>query len=367
MMKSIQKLVLLCVLGIMSLTSCGVAYEETQPIRKPITITVFASGTLEARNQYELTARADGYLDKLFFEEDQQVAQGQLLAVIDNRQNLLNAQRSESLYQIAKSNSDKNAPLLVQAKNTVNLSYEQMLQDSLIASKYQVLSEARAVAQVEYQDKHLKYKSSLKEYQNALQQYEWQKKTAEEQLVINESQKEVNQTLSSYNQLRAVNTGKVFRKLKEEGDFVHQGEAIAIMGDASRLFARVEIDEQSIGKIEVGQDALIELNTEKGRTYRAKVAEILPTFDESSQSFTAKLAFSEPVAFSILNTQLQANIIIETVDDALLIPRRFLGYGDEVMLKGEQEPSVIETKIVSSKWVQVTSGLDETDVILTRK
>ncbi|MEM7509536.1 MAG: HlyD family efflux transporter periplasmic adaptor subunit [Bacteroidota bacterium] len=127
------------------------------------------------------------------------------------------------------------------------------------------------------------------------------------------------------------------------------------------------IDEQSISKIEVGQEALIELNTEKGRTYRAKVDEILPTFDESSQSFTAKLAFSEPIAFTILNTQLQANIIIETVDDALLIPRRFLGYGDEVMLKGEQEPSVIETKIVSSKWVQVTSGLNETDVILTRK
>ncbi len=366
-MKSIQKLLLLCGVGIMSLPSCGVAYEETQPIRKPITITVFASGTLEARNQYELTARADGYLDRIFFEENEEVAEGQLLAVIDNRQNLLEAERSERLYQIAKSNANQNAPLLVQAKNTVSLSYEQMLQDSLMATKYQVLSEAKAVAAVEYEHKHLKYKSSLKEYQNALQQYEWQKKAAEEQLVINKSQKEVNQTLSSYNQLRAVSNAKVFRKLKEEGDFVRQGETIAIMGDASRLFARVEIDEQSISKIAVGQEALIELNTEKGKSYQAKVVEILPTFDESSQSFTAKLAFSEPIAFSILNTQLQANIIIDEVDEALLIPRRFLGYGDEVMLKGEQEPRVIETKIVSSKWVQVTSGLDEKDIILTRK
>jgi len=38
--------------------------EETTPIRKDVTETVFASGVLEANNTYSLTAQTDGYLSK---------------------------------------------------------------------------------------------------------------------------------------------------------------------------------------------------------------------------------------------------------------------------------------------------------------
>ncbi|MEM9833648.1 MAG: HlyD family efflux transporter periplasmic adaptor subunit [Bacteroidota bacterium] len=348
-------------------TSCGKSYEETQPIREDITITVFAPGTLEAEDSYELTARADGYIEEILFEENDLVTKGQLLAVIDNKQNQVNAQSSETLYRIAASNAAPDAPKLAQARNTVALAQQQMKQDSTIVVRYKVLKEAKAIAAMEYENKFLQYQDTKKEYENAVQQYELQKKQAEEQLVINRSQKEINQTLSSYNRLEAVQAGKVYSKLKEAGDFVHQGEAIARIGDAQELYARVNIDEQSISKVHMGQEALIKLNINETKEYRGKISEILPTFSESSQSFIAKITFTDSLDFDIINTQLQANIIIETAENVLLIPRRFLGYGSEVTLKGEDEPTKVHTKVVSSQWVQVVSGLDENDVIVTQK
>ena len=55
------------VIGIVFLQSCGKKSEETKPIRKDITKTVFASGILEAKNTYNLTAQADGYLVAINF------------------------------------------------------------------------------------------------------------------------------------------------------------------------------------------------------------------------------------------------------------------------------------------------------------
>jgi multidrug efflux pump subunit AcrA (membrane-fusion protein) len=164
-----------------------------------------------------------------------------------------------------------------------------------------------------------------------------------------------------------VKAGKVYRKYKEVGDFVRQGESIALIGDPKELYARVSIDEQSIDQVKVGQEALIELNINEKKQYQGKVSEILPAFDDTSQSFVAKITFSDTLDFGIINTQLQANIIVETLENALLIPRRFLGYGQEVLVKGEEEPTKVETKIVSSKWVHVVSRLDENTVIVAQK
>lgn len=346
--------------------SCGRSYEETHPIRKDITEMVFASGVLEAKGSYELKAQADGYIREVFFNENDLVKEGQLLAVIDNEQNRLNAQSAEVLYEIAKANTAPNAPQLIQAKNSVELAKAQMKQDSLTVLRYRTLSEANAIAKVEYEDALLKYENARIAYENAIKEYQLQKNQAEQQLVINKTQKNINQTLSAYNELNAVKAGKVYRKLKQEGDFVQRGEAIALIGDPEEMYAKVNIDEQSIGKIEVGQKTIIQLNTDKEKHYLGSVTEILPTFDESTQSFTAKIGFKEPLNFKIANTQLQANIMVDSVKNALLIPRKFLGYGNEVLIKGENQPTQVKTGIVSTDWVEVQEGIDENTVIVAQ-
>src|ERR1700758_2301458 len=97
------------------LNSCGKKTSETNPIRKDITETVFASGVLVPENQYNVTAQNEGYIIALNFIEGDTVKEGSVLAVIDNKQNNFNAQSANALLSIAGTNASPNAPALKQA------------------------------------------------------------------------------------------------------------------------------------------------------------------------------------------------------------------------------------------------------------
>lgn len=339
--------------------------EETKPIRKDVTETVFASGVLEAEGTYSLTAQNDGYLVVVNFKENDIIQAGDVLAVIDNKQNLFNTKSADALYQIAKNNTNPNAPSLVQAKNSSAIARQKMELDSVQMARYQRLLKANSIAKAEYENVLLQYQTSKANYENTLENYKQQKQQAGEQLIINEGQKDVNNILSSFNQIKAVFTGKVYRKLKQRGDFVRKGDIIATIGDANVIYAKVNIDESNIGKIKLGQEAVIQLNTNKEKTFKGKVAEIAPSFDEATQSFTCKIFFTDTLDFKVINTQLQSNIVIGVNKNALLIPRNYLAYGNLVTVKGQEKPVKVSTKFVSSEWVQIETGIDENTTIIT--
>jgi len=360
-----KRLTVICMIVIGLMSSCGKKYQETKPIRKDVTETVFASGELEANETYNLTAQSDGYVIEISFKENDIVKEGQILAEIDNKQNLYNTESAKVLYEIAESNTNPNSPLLIQAKNSADRAKSKMDYDAGQEKRYKTLLEANSISKAEYERMEIQYQNSKTEYLNALENYNVQKQNAEQQLVINKAQKNVNAFLSGFNQIKAIKAGRVYKKYKHEGDFVRKGDVIATIGDADFIYAKVSVDEGSIAKIKVGQKAIIQLNTNKEKTYNGEVAEILPTFDESTQSFICKVYFADSLDFKIANTQLQANIIVGTTKNALLIPRNFLGYGNEVTVKDNKNPVKLEIKFVSSEWVQVLSGIDENTVLIT--
>lgn len=108
------KLIIPISINLFLLSACGKKTEETKPVRKDITETVFASGILVPENQYNLTAQSDGYLINLNFEEGDIVKTGDLLAVIDNKTYDINSQGATLLLEIAKTNASPNAPILKQ-------------------------------------------------------------------------------------------------------------------------------------------------------------------------------------------------------------------------------------------------------------
>ncbi|TAF67185.1 MAG: HlyD family efflux transporter periplasmic adaptor subunit, partial [Flavobacterium sp.] len=334
---------------------------------KDITETVFASGSLEAHQTYQLVAQSDGYLIVINFKENDIVSQGQVLAVIDNKQNEINQQSANALYNIAQQNLQPNSPQLAQAKIIMENAQQKMNFDKEQVQRLKKLWEANSIAKIDYETAELKFQNSKAELEQATENYNFIKQQAEQQVVINRAQQSANTVLLNYNQIKAIYTGRVYKRFKEKGDFVRAGEVIATIGDADFIYAKVSIDESSISEIKVGQEAIIQLNTNKKKNYKGKVAEILPSFNEQTQSFICKIYFTDKLDFNIVNTQLQANIITHKSKNALLIPRNYLQYGNVVTLKGEKDPIKIETKFISSEWVQVLSGIDENSIIITNK
>lgn len=365
-MKNIKNFsIIIAAIGLLS--SCGKRVQETNPIRKDVTETVFASGNLEANQTYQLVAQSDGYLVELNFKENDIVNLGQVLAVIDNKQNEINKESANALYNIAQQNLQPDSPQLNQAKIAMDNAMQKMEFDEEQSTRLKKLWESNSISKVDFETAELKFKSSKAEFEKATENYNLIKQQAEQQIIINKAQKNANAVLLDFNQIRAVYSGKVYQRYKEKGDFVRKGDVIATIGDSEFIYAKVSIDESSISQVKVGQEAIIQLNTNKEKTYKGKVAEILPAFDEQTQSFLCKIHFTDSLDFNMINTQLQVNIITGTSQNALLIPRNYLQYGNLVTIKGEKDPIKIETKFVSSEWVQVLSGIDEHTVIITDK
>jgi len=356
---------LICLLLISAgISSCGKKTEETKPIRKDITATVFASGILEPEDEYNLTAQSEGYIVELKFEEGDTVKKDEVIAVIDNKTNTVNAAGSENLFGIVAQNSGPEGPALKQAEQNVQILKERSGQDSIQLGRYKKLMETNSISKLELENVKLAYETSKTNYLNAAQNYRLQKQQVDQQLVSQKLQRDVSSVSNENNQVKAILRGKIYKKMKQLGDYVRRGDVIAVIGSAETLFTKLSIDETNISKIRVGQSAVIQLNTNKEKNYKGVVKEIYSSFDDQTQSFYCKVYFTDRLDFKISGTQVQANIIVGEKKNTLVIPRNFLGYGNKVTIKGKGETTV-EPGFVSGDWVEIKKGLDENTTLVT--
>jgi HlyD family secretion protein len=351
-------------LSVLLFASCGKKTNETTPVRKDISEAVFASGILEPENKYNVIAQSEGYITDLKFDNGDMVKAGQVLAMIDNKANEINALSSEHLLGLAGQNASPEGPTLKQAQSSLQLLKIKSEQDSVQYLRYQKLFETNSVSKLELENTKLAYENSRTNYNNASQNYRFLKQQTEQQLVLQRSQRDVNSVTGSYNEIRSVLAGKVYKKFKNIGEYVRRGDVIAMIGNADTLHANLNVDENNITKIRIGQEVLIQLNVNSGKTYKAKISEIVPSFDEATQSFICKAHFTDQLDFNIAGTQLQANIIVAEKKNALVIPKLFLGYGNKVKTKSKGEVT-IQPGFISGEWVEVLGGLEENETIIS--
>lgn len=360
-MKTIIPLLLLT-----TLFSCGES-KEIQPITQDIKELVFASGQLEWDNSYNLTAQTDGVIQNTNFEVGNVVSKGKVLATIDNPINQINSEVAQEQLVISNQNVSVNAPALQQMEQNIQIAESKYLQDKKNAERYERLNQNNIGSKVEYENAQLTAKNALLNWNGLKKQYALLLQQAKQQQITTKGQLKNNQVLKNYNSIVAVESGTVIKKFKNNGDYVKKGDVIAIIGDQQKVEAVLNVDENSIGKVKLGQTVFVKLNTNKNVVYNGKVTEILSAFDTQSQSFICKVTFDEVLANPLFGTQLEANIFIAEKKNALLIPRNYLGFGNKVNVKGQDESVIIKTGIISTEYVEVLDGIDKNMVLLPLK
>lgn len=346
----------------MAMVSCGKKTITTQPERKDITELVFATGVLKADNEYSLTAQSEGYITAIYFEEGDEFRAGKTMAVIDNKQAVVNATQSDKLLKIAKTNATESSPLFQQVKANVAAAREKIKQDEQQVERYGKLYESNSIAKVEYENMQLNLSNSAAALKVLEEQYNNLQIQANQQVEIQKQQSGVNNSIVVYNRVVTVVGGKVYKKRKELGDYVRKGDVIADIGNPAKIYAYLSIDESNISKIKINQPVIIQFNTHKDTNYDGVVTEIYPAFDEQTQSFYCRAEFTKEPGFKISGTQLQGNIIIGNKKNILVIPRKYLKYGNKVKIKGEGD-IIVETGFISNDWVEILKGLDENTII----
>ncbi len=357
----------LIIIGLVfSVFSCS-NHEEIQPIRKDISELVFASGELSWDDAYNITAQTDGVLTDVNFEIGDQISKGKKLAFIDNPSNRINKKSAKEQLLISNENVNLSAPNLQQMLQNIQIAENKYEQDKIQLERYQRLFANQSIAKIELENVELTAKNSLANLKALQKQLAFLKQQAKQQQIVSQGQAENFDVLENYNQLRATEVGTVIKKFKSAGDFVKKGDVIATVANQNKMEAILNVDENNIEKIKLGQKVFIQLNSNKKKIYQGKISEILAAFDIQSQSFLCKVKFDETMNTSLFGVQLEANVLIGKKSNVILIPRSYVGFGNTVRLKGKDEPHKIKTGIVSTEYVEVVSGLTLSDVLLPLK
>ena len=357
---------LFLLLTLSTLVSCGTK-EEGKPVVQDIKELVFASGELEWDNSYNLTAQTDGILINATFDVGNKVTENQIIASIDNKTNENNTASAKDLVVISKENLTENAPALQQLQQNIKFAESKYQQDKTQAERYKRLYNSQSIAKVEYENIQLAAENSLSQLNALKKQYQQVLQQSKQNYINTENQLKNNQVVLGYNKLVVPQKGTIIKKLKFSGDYVKKGDVIAVIADENKVEGVLNVDENSIGKVKIGQTVFVQLNTNKNEVYNAKVSEILAAFDEQTQSFICKVIFEKPLNTSLYGTQLEANILVGEKKNALLIPRNFLGFGNKVMIKGKDEAIIVKTGIVSTEYVEILDGITKEDVLLPLK
>lgn len=357
----------LIIIGLVfSVFSCS-NREEIQPIRKDISELVFASGELSWDDAYNITAQTDGVLTDVNFEIGDQISKGKKLAFIDNPSNRINKKSAQEQLLISNENVNLSAPNLQQMLQNIQIAENKYEQDKIQLERYQRLFANQSIAKIELENVELTAKNSLANLKALQKQLAFLKQQAKQQQILSKGQAENFDVLENYNQLRATEAGTVIKKFKSAGDFVKKGDVIATVANQNKMEAILNVDENNIEKIKLGQKVFIQLNSNKKKIYQGKISEILAAFDIQSQSFLCKVKFDETINTSLFGVQLEANVLIGKKSNVILIPRSYVGFGNTVRLKGKDEVHKIKTGIVSTEYVEVVSGLTLSDVLLPLK
>lgn len=351
---------IILVVGIL-FAACKKQPEKAKPTLERITESVYASGIIKSKNQYQVFSTVGGLIQTILVKEGDLVKKGDPLFVLQSETSKLNAENAQLSADFANINAKSEQ--LNELKGVIETTKSKMLSDSLLLLRQRGLWAQQIGSKVELEQRELAFTSAVNNYEAAVLRY----KTLQKQLKFTDAQSKkllsISKNMAQDYTIRSQTDGRVYNITKEVGEIVNAQSPVAIIGDAEQFVTELQIDENDIARIKNEQRVLLTLDSYKGQVFEAKISKIDPIMNERSRTFTVVAEFTKkpPVLYPNLSTE--ANIVILTKEKALTIPRSFLIQDSLVMLENKQTRKV-ETGLKDYLKVEILSGLSTDETIL---
>ncbi len=166
-------------------------------------------------------------------------------------------------------------------------------------------------------------------------------------------------------------TGTVMHIGAREGQYVTPKDELYLIADLSRVWVYVDVYEDELPWVKVGDPAEMRVRAVPGRVFQGKVTFIYPMMNERSRTNRVRLEFDnregllKPGLFADVRLQAGAR------EGVLVIPTEAVVRSGEreqvfvVRAPGKFEPREVRLGVESEGWVEVLEGLSEGDEIVT--
>jgi len=354
-----MKQLLTALLALVLLLSCKKSPEKTQPLQEKITESVYASGIVKSRNQYQVFSAANGLVKQVFVTEGDLVKKGDPILRLSDNTARLNTENARLAKEYAAANADK----LNQSKIDIDLANARLDNETTLLQKQRSLWQQGIGSQNELDQRELAHANAVNAYNAAKLRYTDLQKQLNFQLRQSQKNLQLSTTVAGDFTVKSEVNGKVYDVLKEVGEMVNIQTPVAIIGDATGFMLELQVDEYDIIRVRLGQKLLLSMDSYKGQVFEAKVDKIDPIMNAQSKSFTVEASFINPPPTLYPNLTAEANIIIQVKDRALTIPRNYLMDSNYVLL-ATKEKRKVTTGLKDYQKVEIVSGLTANDIIL---
>jgi len=337
------------------------------PVRKDIVETVYASGKVMADSEYTVYALSPGTIVKKLVKEGDAVKKGQLLYVINNSAPAARLDAANITYEKAQENVSSRSRILSDLKLALQNTNIKFSNDSLQYFRLKSLWTQNVGTKSALDNAETQYRMSLNEKKSAQEKY--YSTVNDLNISLKNAQSSVataRYDLNNY-MIRSESNGTIYQMMKEKGEAVRANEAVVLIGKSSDRLIRLSVDQQDINLVRPGQQILLKTDATGDKIYNAKVVRVYPTMNEADQTFRVEAAFTGKNIQPYIHTSVEANIVIQKIKQALVIPVKSILNGDSVKVKdgGKIRAVPVKIGIRTLDEAEVLDGLNEHSEVVT--
>ncbi|MCL6505439.1 MAG: efflux RND transporter periplasmic adaptor subunit [Bryobacteraceae bacterium] len=314
-----------------------VTVSLTQSLTGPVREKLLLTGALKPKETVDVTPKATGRVERIYVNVGDLVRSGALIAELEDDELQQQVNRAEAALAVARAARAQREAELSNAKAELERA-EQLRHEGLISAQD---LEAR--------------RTSFQVFQAQVRLAQAQGEQAEAEL------RELKIRLSQTKIYAPIN-GHIAQRYVDVGALVSPATPIVRLVNLGTLITAASVPEREVGKLRVGNQAVVHVDAFGDRSFSGRVARIGPVLDAATRSATIEIEIANPEY--LLKAEMFARVELDlgSTRQAVLIPREALVYRGQqpgVYLLDGNRPVFrpIETGLTQGDHVEVLSNL----------
>ncbi|HKP36593.1 MAG TPA: efflux RND transporter periplasmic adaptor subunit [Pyrinomonadaceae bacterium] len=339
-----------------------------------------ASGSLAANEQTDVAPSTSGKVSAIGVDVGSYVRRGQMIVKLDDNDNRIRLQQAQAQLDQARATlrqneakiglragqkfNPANVPEVAAARAVRDLA-EKTLQ------RYEKLVESGDASRAAYDQQRSVRDVAREQYEAAIhlaqQNYAG---VANAQSAVDSAQTAVALAKRNleYSIITSPMNGYVLERTADLGEYVSPQQKVATIVNLNPLRARIDIPEQAISRVHVGESVSVTVAAYTDRTFAGHVARISPSVSATSRTLTIEAEIQNPNALLKPGQFATVRILLPQSEPAVLVPQRALrtisGATYVFIIKnGHAEQRLVQTGQTESDLVEIQSGVAADELV----
>jgi HlyD family secretion protein len=359
--------------------------ELVEVVRSDLTVVVSGSGNIAVSQDAKLAFGTGGTVEAVYFEAGDRAREGEVLAKLDTGSLELALAQAELNLATAEYNLDKTQQVYAQPDINAARAAVTQAREYLQYAEIQ-LDKANTIEEIEHWENEVyQAKVNLASAQQRLEEMEAGGDSAEVSLrrlevaAARQALEEAKQDLAEAT-ITAPFDGIVGAVYVEEGDIIPPptiSPTVAVyLITPTSLELKAEVDEIDIPQVEVGQEAVIEVDALTDERFEGTVSSIspVPVIEAGLVLYEVTLSLVLPTDAGVMvGMSATADIMIAESQDTLLVPERSIGRDEDgnpvvwVSVNGQLEERAVVVGISDGLDTEILEGLTEGDMVAVER